>query len=182
MKILAASLAILLITAATVAAQSTTSNSPSGANPASPSGPEKPKPKAKKVWTNDEISSAGGAGGISVVGKDPDSDSKVPSKNGGSRLAHSNAERDKQIVAWRARLRQLHGQMEMTDQKIAELRNFKGDNGSAYGGIILSHKHSMTPIEEQIKTQEEKKKSIQAEIDAVEEQARKSGVEPGLLR
>jgi hypothetical protein len=40
----------------------------------------------------------------------------------------------------------------------------------------------MTPVEDQVKTLEVKKKQIQDQIDALEDEARKDGVEPGQLR
>jgi uncharacterized protein (UPF0335 family) len=40
----------------------------------------------------------------------------------------------------------------------------------------------MTPVEDQVKELEEKKRQVQAQIDAVEDQARKNGFEPGQLR
>ena len=46
----------------------------------------------------------------------------------------------------------------------------------------MHHGYYMTPMEDQVKALEEKKKQIQAQIDAVEDQARKNGFEPGLLR
>jgi hypothetical protein len=90
--------------------------------------------------------------------------------------------RDKQATAYRERLHQLNNELETIDKKISQLRNFKGDNTSASGGINMNHGYSMTPVEDQVKQLEEKKKQIQAQIDAVEDQARKNGFEPGQLR
>jgi hypothetical protein len=171
---------LLLITATGVFGQSGSPASNTGSSTTSSSDWEQPKVKAKKIWTNDEIATAGGAGGISVVGKEPDGTVKTPRKN--TQNSGQGPVTDKQIAAWRTRLVQLNNQLGIIDQKITELRNFKGDNGSVDGGIVLSHRYTMTPIEEQIKTQEDKKKSVQAEIDAIEEQARKNGVAPGRLR
>jgi hypothetical protein len=90
--------------------------------------------------------------------------------------------RERQIAAYRDRLRQLHIQLENTEKKISDLRNFKADNTSASGGINMNRGYSMTPVGDQVKQLEEKKKQLQAQIDGVEDQARKSGVEPGELR
>jgi uncharacterized protein (UPF0335 family) len=40
----------------------------------------------------------------------------------------------------------------------------------------------MTPVEDQVKELEAKKKQIQGQIDSVEDQARRNGFEPGQLR
>jgi hypothetical protein len=142
---------------------------------------EKAKTKLKKVWTNDEISGVGGDGAISVVGTPGGGDTNPPSNNF-QKNASGPAAREKQAAAYRDRLHQLNNQLETIDKKISQLRNFKADNTSPSGGINITHRYSMTPVEEQIKELEEKKKQIQAQIDAVEDLARKNGFEPGQLR
>jgi hypothetical protein len=140
---------------------------------------EKAKTKPRKVWTNDEISNVGGDGAISVVGKTGDLN---PSSNNFQKSASGSGARDKQAAAYRDRLHQLNNELEATDKKISQLRNFKADNTSPSGGINMNHGYSMTPVEDQVKQLEEKKKQIQAQIDAVDDQARKNGFEPGQLR
>jgi len=142
---------------------------------------EKAKTKPKKVWTNDEIASAGGDGAISVVGKVGGGDSN-PSSNNLQKTAPGASARDKQAATYRDRLHQLNNQLEAIDKKISQLRNFKADNSSPSGGIDMHHGYYMTPVEDQVKEMEEKKKQVQAQIDAVEDQARKNGFEPGQLR
>jgi uncharacterized protein (UPF0335 family) len=142
---------------------------------------EKPKTKPKKVWTNDEVSNVGGDGAISVVGKASAGDSN-PSSNSVQKSATGSSAREKQAATYRDRIHQLNNQLETIDKKISELRNFKADNSSPSGGIDMHHGYYMTPMEDQVKALEEKKKQIQAQIDAVEDQARKNGFEPGLLR
>ena len=141
---------------------------------------EKAKTKPRKVWTNDEISNVGGDRAISVVGK-AGGDSNPPSDIF-QKTAPGPGARDKHAVTYRERLHQLNNELEATDKKISQLRNFKADNTSASGGINMNHGYSMTPVEDQVKQLEEKKKQIQAQIDAVEDQARKNGFEPGQLR
>jgi hypothetical protein len=142
---------------------------------------EKAKAKPKKVWTNDEVSIVGGDGAISVVGKTGGGDSN-PSSNNFQKTATGSGARDKQAVTYRDRLHQLNNQLETIDKKISQLRNFKADNTSPSGGLNMNHGYYMTPVEDQVKEWEEKKKQVQAQIDAVEEQARKNGFEPGQLR
>jgi hypothetical protein len=142
---------------------------------------EKAQTKPKKVWTNDEVSNLGGDGSISVVGKAGGGDSSPPSNNF-QKTAPGSSARDKQAAAYRDGLHQLNNQLESIDKKISQLRNFKADDTSPSGGINMNHRYSRTPVEDQVKELEEKKKQIQAQIDAVEDQARKSGFEPGQLR
>lgn len=133
--------------------------------------------KPKKVWTNDEIRSAGGPGAISVVGNLPPQPARREAKAGAN-----SAAQERQIASYRERLRQLNGQLAATDKQISDLRNFKAENTSASGGINMNRRYSTTSVEDQVKALEEKKKQLQAQIDGVEDQARKNGVEPGQLR
>jgi len=135
--------------------------------------------KPKKVWTEDDVSKIDG--GISVVGGSPSSGT-------GQGLPQSpaatpdNTALGNQIENYRDQIRQLQAQLDATDKKIDDLRNFKADNTSSSGGINPNHGYSMTPIPDQIKQLEEKKKQIQEKMDAVSDEARKKGIEPGQLR
>jgi hypothetical protein len=142
---------------------------------------DKAKIKPKRVWTNEEIAGVGGDGAISVVGKAGGGDSNALSNDSQKNAAISSA-RYKQAAPYRDRLRQLNNQLETIDKKIYELQNFKADNSSPSGGINMHQRYDMTPVEEQVKELEEKKKKIKGQIEAVEDQARKNGFEPGQLR
>ena len=142
---------------------------------------DKAKTKPRRVWTNEEIAGVGGDGAISVVGKAGGGDSN-PSSNNPQKNAAVLSARYKQAAPYRDRLRQLNNQLETIDKKIYELQNFKADNSSPSGGINMHQRYDMTPVEEQVKELEEKKKKIKAQIDAVEDLARKNGFEAGQLR
>jgi len=144
-----------------------------------------PQKKKPKVWTNDEVSKING--NVSVIGGSqtgsssasysPSSSADNPSKD-----SSGQSSRDKQLAGYRDKLRGLRTQLEETDKKISDLRNFKGDNSSASGGIDMNKGYSMTPVAEQIKQLEAKKAQIQDQIDSVESEARKNGFDPGELR
>jgi len=137
------------------------------------------KRKAKKVWTDDDISKVGG--GISVVGdSSPRSDSKTAAE--ASATNSENSAQNSDIQNYREQIRQLQAQLDVTDKKLDDLRNFKGDNASASGGIDPNHGYTMTPVADQIQQLEDKKKQIQDQMDAVLDEARKKGIEPGQLR
>jgi len=153
---------------------------PSSSGPAETTA-DKAKTKPKRVWTNEEIAGVGGDGAISVVGKAGGGDSNPSSNNSQKNVAVLGA-RYKQAAPYRDRLHQLNNQLETIDKKIYELQNFKADNSSPSGGINMHQRYDMTPVEEQVKELEEKKKKVKAQIDAVEDLARKNGFEPGQLR
>jgi hypothetical protein len=142
---------------------------------------EKSKTKSKKVWTNEEISGVGGDGAISVVGKAGGAGSNAPPNNF-QKIATGSSAREQQAAVYRDRIHKLNIQLETINKKIAELRNFKAENSSPSGGINMHQRYDMTPVEEQVKELEEKKKNVQGQIEAVEDQARKNGLEPGQLR
>jgi hypothetical protein len=177
---------LLFCGASRCAGQSANSGSQNTSDPAKPAAQsssssadtttDQTKTKPKRVWTNEEIAGVGGDGAISIVGKAGGGDS-TPSSNNSQKNA-----RYKQATPYRDRLRQLNNQLETIDKKIYELQNFKADNSSPSGGINMHQRYDMTPVEEQVKELEEKKKKIKAQIDAVEDLARKNGFEAGQLR
>jgi hypothetical protein len=197
---------LILFSAFACAAQSTGSGTPSQSDPSKPaaqsqlpapaasqapapnaaapkdqaSDKDQTKKKPKKVWTNEEMSTLHGK--ISVVGDPSQSSSYSDSRQWNTASDSGNTERENVIVNYREQLRQLREQQDGVDKKISEFRNFKADNSSPSGGINARTRYSMTPAEDEIKQLEEKKKQIQAKIDAIEDEARKNGVEPGQLR
>ena len=143
----------------------------------SPPGQGETKPpdskQPKKTWTNDNLSDAKGA--VSVVG-----DSKAGSKS----KAHPAKPADAQYVASvRKQLEKLNMQMGDADKQIADLTNFsKGEPSTSASGIKLGKGYNREPVEVQIRALREKKKDFQSKMDAVLDEARKRGVEPGQLR
>jgi len=138
--------------------------------PVRPSG--ETKKKTKKVWTNEEMPSVGG--NISVVG---DSSRAHHAEGTTNSTNGNNAQR---IAAYRKQILQYQKQLDALDKQIADFSNFKADNSS--GGMDPHGRYTMTSTEDRIKQLEDKKKQMQAKIDAIEEAARKEGIEPGQLR
>jgi hypothetical protein len=166
------SLAILIFFFAAFSA----AQSPNAAPPSPPAQPlDSSKPaddkKPKKVWTNENISGANGT--VSVVG-DPKNKAKP----------NPAQPTDAQYLAnTRKQLEKLQSQMDDTTKQIADLTNFsKGESSSSASGIQLDRSYAREPIEVQIRSLESKKKDLQAKIDALLDEARKKGVEPGQLR
>jgi hypothetical protein len=139
----------------------------------------KDKKKPKKVWTNDEVSSING--NVSVVGSAALASSSSASAKPADG-APTGTSREKQIARYRDQIRPLRQQLEITEKQLSDVRNFKGENGSSSGGINMSQSYSMTPVEDQVKQLEAKRKDLQKQIEGIEDEARKNGVEPGELR
>ena len=139
------------------------------------------KKKPKKVWTNDELKSV--KSGVSVVGE----------ANKSTTTRHGHARKDdedndnpsphqQQVEEYRSQIRELRDRIEAVDKRVAQLKDFKAENTSASGGIDLHQKYNMEPVADQVKQLEDAKKKLQAQIDDIENEARKSGIEPGELR
>jgi hypothetical protein len=77
---------------------------------------------------------------------------------------------------------ELRKKIDVADQKISQMKNFKGNDSSPSGGINPNRGYSMTPVDEQVKQLEAKKKQLLASIEELEVQARKEGIEPGEIR
>jgi hypothetical protein len=167
------SLAILmtLLAAGSAAAQSPNTGSPTPAPPPKDSTSPADATKPKKVWTNENLSDANGT--VSVVG-----DAKSKTKSSSSKPADAQY-----IASTRRQLGKLQSQIADADKQIVDLTNFsKGEPSTGAGGIKLNKGYNREPIEVQIRTLQEKKKDLQAQIDALLDEARKKGVEPGQLR
>ena len=134
--------------------------------------PQKPKPK--KVWTDDDLSKL--KGDVSVVGNTNSSGRKTISHSEESPWGTGSAQQ------YRIRLAQLQAQMDQTDQKITELKNIESGSTSGNSGLQLHDGYNTIPLPDQIKSLEEKKQQIQAQMDALYDEARKNGIEPGDLR
>ena len=134
--------------------------------------------KPKRVWTNDDVGSLKGS--VSVVG-DKDSNPGGAVAENSQQKDQSGARADK-IRKYREAIEQLRKQMAQADARIAQLKNFKGENTSPSGGINPNQGYNMVPPEEQVKQLEGRKKQCQAKIEDLENQAGKEGIDPGELR
>jgi hypothetical protein len=158
----------------TSAAPST--QAPAGAKTPSTTGEKKPadRTKPKKVWTNEEVGSLQGT--VSVVGTNRPAERQTGAFEGAS------DPRRRKILRYRAAIAELRKKIEAADQRIAQYKNFKADDSSPSGGINPNKGYSMVPLDEQVKQLEEKKKQLLANIEDLENQAKKEGIEPGELR
>jgi len=138
------------------------------------------KKKPKKVWTNDEIKSV--KNGVSVVG-DANKNSarhsyvREDEEENGNQDAHKQ-----QVEECRNQIRELRDRIDAVDKRLSQLKDFKADNTSASGGIKMHQGYNMVPLTDQVKQLEDAKKQLQAQIEDIENEARKNGIEPGELR
>jgi|SRR6266480_5783367 len=163
----------LFLTALPAVAQTTDSNArpPASQPPNSTASSDAKKPK--KVWTNEDISKS--TNGVSVVGDAKDKDKPKPVA---PRTANAQY-----VASIRKQLEKLQKKLEDVDKQITDLKNFKaGEPSTRASGIELDKRYQREPIEVQIRALQNKKKDLQSKIDALYDEARKKGVEPGELR
>ncbi len=164
---------ILILLAATFgSAQSPDTSAPPVTQPQTTAPPANAA-KPKKVWTNENLS--GTSGTVSVVG-DP--------KNTPKSKPTADKPADAQYIASvRKQIDKYQEQIADVDRQLVDLKNFsEGEPNTSAGGIKLNKGYNREPIEVQIRTLQDQKKDLQSKIDALLDEARKRGIEPGQLR
>jgi hypothetical protein len=163
---------VMLFAAAAAAQAPATSSTAPAASAQNPAPPDEAK-KPKKVWTNDNLSDANGT--ISVVG-----DSRNVSKAKPSAGKPADAQ---YIATVRKQLDKYRDEIVDIDKQLVDLKNFSsGEPSTGASGIRLNKSYDREPIEVQIRVLQEKKKDLLEKTDALLDEARKKGVEPGQLR
>jgi hypothetical protein len=165
---------ILILLAATFsAAQSPDTSAPVPTPQPQTAAPPANATKPKKVWTNDNLSGASGT--VSVVGD---------SKNTPKAKPTNDKPADAQYIAnVRKQIDKYQEQIADVDRQLLDLKNFsQGEPNTSAGGIKLNKGYNREPIEVQIRTLQDQKKDLESKIDALLDEARKKGVEPGQLR
>jgi hypothetical protein len=139
---------------------------------------------SKKVYTNDDLGSAP-KGELSVVG------SKNAASKAGKSTTANNEPKNEQY--WRGRAQSLRNQMAEVDRQIAQEKAANQTGGSGTSGTGGSTAPPPAPLSAYTNsaharagTQQQKlqdrKAALQAQMDQLEEEARKAGVPPGWLR
>ena len=172
---------LMLMAACWCAAQSTDSSQqapppaaqPTPTPPATPAAaPDSKTKKPKRVWTNEDLPEARGA--VSVVGD---------TKNAGQPKTQGGNGADAAYVAnVKKQLEKLQGQLADADKQIAKLKDFSSGEPVGTNERQFHKGYNSEPIERQVQSLEAKKVQAQAKIDALLDEARKKGVEPGQLR
>ena len=104
-------------------------------------------------------------GNISVVGSAaPASSASSASSAKSSKYGSDAASREKQLAAYRDQLRQLRNQLEATDKKLSDLRNFKGNSTSSSGGINVNQRYSMPPSKTKSNNSKQKRYSFRTKL------------------
>jgi hypothetical protein len=147
-------------------------SAPPASAPAQPqdSAASKDAKKTKKVWSNEDVTGLNSS--VSVVGN---------SKNLGQ--GSSGLKADPQYIAEvRKQLEKLQTQLADTDKEITDLKNFSRGEQPVSSGYPINKGYGRIPVDQQISNLQAKKKDLQTKIDALLDEARKKGIQPGDLR
>ena len=155
---------ILLLAFAGIAA----SQQPADPPPAT-STPTTSTPKPKKVYTDDDIQPSPSA---PAATSKPVAPAAQPGKEPNAELARS----------MHAKLEKLAAQIKDADKQIDELKRFQAGETSGDASHQWNRGYNRTPIPDQIAKLEQKRSQLQAQIDAIYDDARKKGILPGQLR
>jgi chaperonin cofactor prefoldin len=165
---------VLVFASIPAAAQTTDPNAqPPASQPQNPPVSTDAK-KPKKVLTNEDLSNA--TGKISVVGNGQNNPGNKP------KTAAPKTASPQYVASVRNQLEKLLKQIVDVDKQITDLKNFKaGEPSTNASGVQLDRRYEREPIEVQIRALQDKKKDLQAKVDALYDEARKRGVESGEL-
>ena len=124
--------------------------------------------KTKKVWTNDDVKSAGR---VSVVGD-----------KGNQKYTMTKPADPATIAKYRNSLQKLQVQLDDVNKQLKLYDDFTEGKPVSEGSRDMSHGYSRTPVDQQTAKVREKKKHLEDQMDGLYEEARKKGIESGQLK
>jgi chromosome segregation ATPase len=144
--------------------------------------------KARKVYNEEDLSGLR-TGTISVVGEESVPASSEESKEGEAKpvlkLSPESAGGERDEAYWRGRAQKLREQMALLDAEIEKLK----DQIEKTGGVGYDPQSGLSEnviyvhdLNAQLKSLEKRREELQAQMDALLEEARKADVPPGWLR
>jgi hypothetical protein len=126
--------------------------------------------KPKKIYTNDDVQPAA-----------PDSTAAAakPARSAAPSSKEPNAELARSM---RAKLEKLAAQINDADKQIDDLKRFQAGESNGDASHQWHKGYNTTPIPAQIAKLEQKRSQLQAQVEAIYDEARKKGILPGQLR
>jgi hypothetical protein len=144
---------------------------------------EKTKAKPKKVYTEEDLSGLQGKG-ISVVGQESAADTKEEKGEGAEPESPGAGKPAKDEAYWRGRAAKLRDQIAAVDREIEKVKKEIEKSGSGGFDPSTGLRQNVIYVEDRnarLKQLEKKKDDLVKQMDALQEEARKAGVDPGWL-
>jgi hypothetical protein len=145
-------------------------STPNSGSPAS-SDSSAATPSQKKVWTNEDL--AGVKGGVSVVGNKRN---QTLHPSSGQPADAATVDRIKKS------LQKLQSQLDEVNAKLDSYKQFQNGEAVSTGERDTSKGYSRTPVDQQMNQLLSKKKDLTGQMSDLLDEARKKGIDPGLLR
>lgn len=153
------------------------------ANAAAASEPSRrPRPK---VWTNDDVDALREGRAVNVVGTA--AAPPAAAEEGGEGEEATGEEKPKPSPPkedtpeyWQERLKPLRGELAQIDKQIQQLRAGQGKAES--NAINMAAGNPGVQVEDTIRQLEKRRKEVQAQIETVQLEAKRRGIDPGYLR
>jgi hypothetical protein len=127
-----------------------------------------PAGKPKKVWTNDDLK---GAGKVSVIGS-----------KGGPKYTMTKAPDPATISRYKTNLQKLQSQLDEVNKQLQAFEDFAEGKPVSESGRDMNHGYSRVPVNQQTTKLFDKKKQLEDQMDALYDEARKQGIESGMLK
>ncbi len=133
--------------------------------------PQAKSPSSKKIWTNENLAEAGGQ--VSVVGD----------KRNQNYAATATKPADPASVSRiRQNLQKLQSQLDDVSSQLSSFKEFQEGETVTKSSNEIQKGYTRMPINQQMAVLQDKKKKLEAQIDALFDEARKKGIDPGQLR
>lgn len=157
--------------------------------------PAKKVQKQKRVWTNEDLEALreGKRAPVTEMSAEAPKEAAAegaaaqPAAEGGAREGASGAPtgpyvKEQDPKWYREQIAPLRGELDRIDSEIRRIRDFKVNPSSGGNAMGLGQSNmSLTP-ENEILQLEKKRGEVLAKIDDLESQARRNGIDPGVLR
>ena len=139
----------------------------------------------KKVWTNEDLEALRSRVAISTVGEAAppveEKTEEAAAAEGAARPAGAPYSRAQDPEWYRQRLSGLRAELDRVEEQIRRLRDQGRNPTQATNAVALGASGGLSP-EDQIATLERRRSQVQQQIDELEDQARRNGIEPSRLR
>ena len=141
---------------------------------------QKDKPKAKKVFTEDDLS--GKSGGVSVVG---DANAAAKSNTPGAKPSGDASKSVRDEEYWRGRASQIRELMAATDAAINNLKEEIKKNGATGFDAQTGLRDNIIYVDDRnarLKQLEQRRQDLDKQMELLEEEGRKAGAQPSWFR
>jgi hypothetical protein len=161
-------------------------SAPAMASQAAPPQKQPPAKKARKVWTNEDLEALRPSGVASSAAP-----SAVPSAAAGAPAGEEIAakaaaeKKDKEedpVEKLRKRLTPLRTEIDALDAQLRSLRQNRSSGRTTGGGMDVSKTTGGMNTEDQIAQLEKRRGDLLRQIAAIEDEARRAGMAPGVIR